>query len=169
MDAMEAILTRRSVRQFIDKPVSEALVRKILAAATSAPSAGNQQPWHYIVIDDRQLLDRIPTIHPHSTMLKQAPLAILVCAAPELEKHIGYWVQDCSATTQNTLLALRALGLSGVWLGIYPREDRVKGLRALLNIPENIVPFALIAVGYSNVEQCFVDRYDENRVHRNQW
>lgn len=169
MDAMTAILTRRSVRQFTKRLVPDDVIQNILKAATSAPSAGNQQPWHFIVITERSILDQIPNVHPYSKMLKQAPVAILTCGAMALEKHKGFWVQDCSAATQNILLAARALGLGAVWLGVYPREDRVIGLRQLLGIPENVIPLALVAIGYTDVSQEAVDRFEVERIHRNKW
>ena len=140
MDAMEAILTRRSVRQYTDGSIPEDTINKLLEAAMSAPSAGNQQPWQYIVIDDRSVLDDIPKVHPYSGMLKQAPLAIVVCGDMDRERHKGYWVQDCSAATQNLLIAARALGLGAVWLGVYPLEDRIKGISQLLNLPQSVIP-----------------------------
>lgn len=169
MDAIQAILTRRSVRQYTDEPVSAQMVKTLLKAAMSAPSANNQQPWAFVVIDDRQILDQIPNIHPYSKMLRQAPLAILVCGDLGREKHPGYWEQDCSAATQNLLLAARALGLGAVWLGVHPREERVAGLRKLLGIPERIVPLALISIGHTAAEQRPAERYDEGRIHQNGW
>ncbi|HGE70115.1 TPA: nitroreductase family protein, partial [Candidatus Poribacteria bacterium] len=129
MDAMQAILSRRSIRRYTDKPVSDEVVEQLLKSAMSAPSAGNEQPWHFVVIRDRQILNEIPKIHPYSGMLKEAPLAILICGDESLQKYKGYWVQDCSAATENLLIAVNALGLGGVWLGVYPIEDRVVGIR----------------------------------------
>lgn len=169
MDALEAILTRRSIRQFTDQSVSEAVVEDLLRAAMSAPSAGNQQPWQFVVITDREILDTIPSIHPYSAMLRQAPLAILVCGDEQLETHKGYWVQDCSAATQNLLLAAHARGLGAVWLGIYPRMDRVAGLRKLLGLPEHVVPMALVAIGHPAEHLPPAERYNAARVHRNRW
>ena len=170
MDAMEAILTRRSVRQYTQGSIPDDTIRSLLEAAMSAPSAGNQQPWQFIVIDDRNILNGIPEVHPYSGMLKQAPLAIVVCGDMDREKYKGdYWVQDCSAATQNLLIAARALGLGAVWLGVYPLEGRIKGLTRLLNLPQNIIPLAVISIGHPAAEQGRVDRYDDNRIHRNQW
>ena len=169
MDAMKAILTRRSVRKYTGEPVSEDSVKKLLEAAMSAPSASNQQPWRFVVIDERQVLDAVPSVHPYARMLLQAPLAILVCGDLKIARRGGYWVQDCSAATQNLLLAARALGLGAVWLGVHPREERVEGLRGLLSLPEHIIPLALISIGHPAVEQGPVDRYDERRVCRNRW
>jgi nitroreductase len=169
MEAMEALLSRRSIRKYASQPVSEAMVKQILEAVMAAPSASNEQPWQFIVLRDRQTMDEVPKLHPYSQMIKQAPLAILVCGDLQLAKHEGYWVQDCAAATENLLLAARALGLGSVWLGVYPREDRVAGLRKLLALPEHVVPFALIPVGYPAEEKPPANRYDPSRVHRDRW
>ena len=135
----------------------------------SAPSAGNEQPWHFVVIKERESLDEIPTFHPYSQMLRHAPMAILVCGDETLEKYQGYWVQDCSAATQNILLAAQAKGLGAVWLGVYPIKDRVIGLRKLLGIPEHVTPFSLISIGYPAEQKPRSERYDISRVHHNRW
>ncbi len=169
MDALEALLTRRSVRKYTDKPVTEDTIKTLLEAGMSAPSAGNQQSWQFVVVTDREVLNKIPDIHPYSKMLQQAQLAILVCGDLKRDTHKGFWVQDCSAATQNILVAARALGLGAVWLGCYPREDRVTGLRKLLGIPEHVVPMALLSIGYPATDQKRADRYDEEKTHYNQW
>jgi len=166
---MDAIFLRRSIRKYTNEPVSLEAVEKLLRAAMAAPSAGNQQPWHFVVIDDRRILDAIPTVHPHSMMLKEAPLAIAVCGDMHLEKHTGYWVQDCSAATENILIAAQSMRLGAVWLGVYPREDRVEGLRKLLGLPEHVTPLSLIAVGHPAESKPPSNRYEASRIHRNRW
>ena len=169
MEAMEAILSRRSIRRYTDQPVSDETIKELLEAAMSAPSAGNEQPWHFVVIKDREILNAIPNLHPHSGMLKDAPVAILVCGDLDLQKYEGYWVQDCSAATQNLLVAVQAKGLGGVWLGVYPIEDRVVGIRKMLGMPDNVVPFALLSIGHPAEQKPPGDRYDASRVHNDQW
>jgi len=169
VDAVEAILTRRSIRRYTPQRVSEETVKQLLQAAMSAPSAGNEQPWQFIVITDRRLLDEIPRFHPFAAMLKEASVAILVCGDLRLETHKGYWVQDCSAATQNLLLAAHAKGLGAVWVGVYPREDRVVNLRKLLALPESVVPFCLVPLGYPAERIPSSDRYEPSRVHFNTW
>lgn len=170
MKAIEVLFSRRSIRKYTAEPVSDVMVREILEAAMSAPSAGNQQPWHFIVIQDRNLLDQIPLLHPHSLMCREAPMAILVCGDPTLEKHVGYWVQDCAAATENLLLSVHALGLGGVWVGVYPRDERVAGFRKLLGIPEHVIPFALIPIGHpAEQKPPRPDRYNQSRIHNNTW
>jgi nitroreductase len=163
------ILGRRSIRRYEDRPVPEEAVQRLLEAAMAAPSAGNQQSWQFVVISDRDLLSRVPSVHPYSAMVPTAPVAVLVCGDLHLDTHTGYWVQDCSAATQNLLLAAHALGLGAVWLGCYPREERVAGLRSLLGLPEHIVPLALVPIGYPAETKPSGSRYDPERVHRNGW
>ncbi len=169
MDAMEAILSRRSIRRYTKEDVSDEILKELLEAAMSAPSAGNEQPWHFVVIRDRKILNEIPNIHPYSGMLREAPLAILICGDESLQKYKGYWVQDCSAATENLLIAINAKGLGGVWLGVYPVEDRVTGIRKLLNMPDNIIPFSLISIGYPAEQKPPANRYDSSRIHYDRW
>ena len=169
MDAMEAILGRRSIRKYTDKPVSENLLRELLTAAMAAPSAGNQQPWQFIVIDERRILDAITEFHPYAGALKQAPVAIAVCGDIARQKWEGFWVQDCSAAIENLLVAAHAKGLGTVWLGVHPVGDRSSGLRKLLKLPETIIPLAVIALGYPAEHKEPVNRYDSSRIHRNEW
>ncbi len=169
MDAIEAIRTRRSVRNYNDKSISEDIIKKLIKAAISSPSAGNQQPWHFIIIDDKSIIDKVPKFHKNANFITQANKAILVCSDLDLEKFKGYWMLDCSAATQNILIAARAYGLGSCWLGIYPRKDRIEKLRDILDIPNSIVPFCLIALGYSDEEQKKIERFDNRRVHYNKW
>lgn len=169
MDAMEAILTRRSIRRYTAEPVAEDVIKKLLEAAMYAPSAHNQQPWHFVVIQERKILDRIPEFHPYSTMLGSAPLAILICGDSTLFKSPHFWPQDCAAATQNILLAARALGLGAVWMGVYPKDTLVDGLRTLFGMPEQIIPFSLIAIGYPAEERPRANRFNERRIHYNRW
>ncbi len=165
MDALEVIFTRRSIRSYTDEPVSEKDVKTLLEAGMSAPSASNRQPWHFIVVDQRERLNQIMEVHPYSKMLAEAPLAIIVCGDTEISPH--YWQQDCSAATENILLAARALGLGSVWLGVYPK--RAESIHKLFNLPANVQPLCVIAIGHPAEEKGRVDRYDEAKVHHNIW
>jgi nitroreductase len=169
MDVLQAIHTRRSIRKFADHPVPEDLVRKLLAAAMQAPSARNQQPWQFVVIDDRATLAKIPSFMPNAAMVAHAPLAIVVCGDLRLEKSEGYWVVDCSAAVENMLLAAHALGLGAVWCGVYPRQPRMEGLRRLLGLPEQTMAHSLVVLGYRGEEVLPEDRYRPERIHRNRW
>jgi nitroreductase len=169
MDALTALYSRRSVRLYTGKPVARESVNEILQAAMCAPSAGNERPWHFIVLTDRGILDEIPKFHPYSAMLKHASVAVLVCGDASLEKHKGCWVLDCSAATENILLAAHAKGLGAVWCGVYPTEDRVVNLRKLLNLPDRIVPFSLVPIGFPAESKTTEERFDGSRVHYNGW
>jgi nitroreductase len=169
MDAMEAILTRRSVRTYKNKEISDELINDLIEAGISAPSAGNQQPWHFIILDDHKIIDKIPNFHPYSSMLSNAQIAIIVCGDLDIETNKGFWIQDCSAATENILIAARANGLGSCWLGLYPREDRVNGIKSLLKIPENVIPLSLISLGYPVIKQDKVNRYNSSRIHKNKW
>jgi nitroreductase len=168
---MKNILERRSIRKYTDEPVSSQDREKLLRAAMAAPSAGNQQPWEFIIIDDRETLNTMVEFHERGGyhMLGHAPLAIIVCGDLEKQLHKGYWIQDCSAATENILLAAKSLGLGSVWLGVYPREARVANIRDLLEIPEGIIPLCIISVGHPDETKKPSDRYDEARIHRNKW
>lgn len=166
---MEAVLSRRSIRRYTSEPVSDDLVEELLRAAMSAPSAGNEQPWHFFVIRDRKTMERIQEFHPFAKMLREAPVAILVCGDPSLEKYEGFWVQDCSAATENILIAAHSMGLGAVWLGLYPIEERVNGMRKLLGIPEHVIPLSLVSVGHPAEKKPPADRYDESRIYIEEW
>lgn len=169
MDTLEAIHSRRSVRRYQDKPVPEELVRKLLAAGMSAPSARDAQEWKFVVIDDKAMLTEIGDINPNAKMAQHAPMAILVCADLSLEKSVGYWVVDCAATVENILLAAHALGLGAVWTGVYPRQERMDGLKKLVGLPETVMAHSLIVLGYPAEQPAPQDRYRSDRVRRNHW
>lgn len=169
MDTIKAIKTRRSVRKYTNETLTDEIVKILLESAMSGPSAGNQQPWQFLVINDHEIIDKIPEVHQGAPYAPDAPLAILVCGDTNLEKFKGFWSIDCSIATQNLLLAAHAEGLGAVWTGVYPMEDRVSGIKDLLDLPENIIPFAFIPIGYPDQELAPIDRYDESRVHYNKF
>lgn len=166
---VDIIKKRRSIRSYKDKEVSDEDIYTLLEAAMLAPSAGNEQPWHFIIIDDKDIINKIPSIHPYSKMITQVNKAILVCADLNQTKYEGYWAQDCAAATENILLKAVDIGLGTVWLGIYPDEDRVAKFKNLFKLPADIIPFALIPVGYPDQEKETPNRFDTSRIHRNKW
>lgn len=169
MEAMDAILSRRSIRRYTADPVPEKVIYELLEAAMSAPSASNRQTWHFVVITDRRILAKVPEFRPYSTMLRDAPLAIAVCGDLQLDEGKGFWVQDCSAATQNVLIAAQAKGLGAVWLGVYPVEERVMGMKKLLALPQHVIPLSLISIGYPAEKKPRSNRYNSSRIHHNQW
>jgi len=161
------ILARRSIRRYTDQAVSKAQADILLRAAMAAPSASNNRPWHFVVVTDRKVLDELAERHPYAKMLRQAPMCIAVCGKPAASP--AYWVQDCSAATENLLLAATGLGLGTVWLGVHPRQEREEAVRSLLKLPDEITPLCLIAVGYPAEHPPARTQYDEERVHWEHW
>lgn len=168
MDAMQAILTRRSIRRYTDAEVSSETVTELLKAAMSAPTAANE-PWDFVVIRDRSTFDGIRKFHPHAEMLKQARVGILVCADPTRETLKGRWPLDCAAATENMLIAANALGLGACWVGIYPVEERISGVRELLAIPDHVVPLSMVSLGYPAETKRRPDRFRPERIHHDRW
>jgi nitroreductase len=165
----DPVLTRRSTRKYTDEPVADEQVELLLRAAMAAPSAGNQQPWQFVVVRDREALRAVTEAHPYASMLPGAPLAILVCGDTGPKKWPDFWEQDCSAATENLLIEAERLGLGAVWLGVHPRAERVTALRELFGLPGTIMPFALVAVGHPAEHKPPSDRYDAARVHFERW
>ncbi|NGX41269.1 MAG: FMN reductase [NAD(P)H] [Candidatus Anoxychlamydiales bacterium] len=167
METLDAIFTRRSIRKFKDKKISKEILDDILKAGMFAPSAYNEQPWQFIVIDDRKLLDEIPNIHAHASMCQTATLAILVCADLTKEKTKDLWAFDCAAATQNIMLAAHDKNIGSVWVGIYFRKDYIKAFTKFLSLPKHIVPISLIPLGYPDEEISTADRFKKDRIHYN--
>lgn len=165
----DPVMERRSIRKYTDQPVADDLVERLLRAAMCAPSAGNQQPWRFVVVRDRETLARVPEAHAYAQMVPTAALAIVVCGAPNDCRWPILWPQDCSAATENILIEATALGLGSVWCSLHPMPEREQGMRSLLGIPEEIVPFSIVAIGHKGEEKPPAERYDENRVHRDRW
>lgn len=169
MDALECLHTRRSIRQYTEEPVSDADIGTILDAAMIAPSAGNAQPWHFIVVRNKEVLQKLSTVHPYVGMAARAPLGVVVCANIDEGKYEGLWVQDCSAATQNLLLGAQAVGLGSVWTAVYPFEDRVGALKEIFGLPEKVIPFSLVLLGYGKDKQERKSRYNAAKVHQEKW
>ena len=165
----DPVLSRRSIRAYSAQPVSGEQIERLLQAAMAAPSAGNQQPWRFVVVTDRDTLAAIPSVHPYARMLVQAPAAIVVCATTEGLRWPAFWDQDCAAAVENILIEAVTLGLGAVWLGVHPLEERVTGLRRLLDIPDEVTPFAVVALGHPAETKKPAARFDPGRVHRERW
>lgn len=170
--AYENIMTRTSIRQFTSQSVSRSAVDSLLHAAMAAPTAANRQPWHFMVIDRRDMLDSIASQAPGWAPVGRAPLAILVCG--NLERTLDgdaadFWVQDCAAVSENILLAAHAMGLGAVWCGAYPVKDRTDFLNSYLMLPEAIEPMSLIAIGYPAEHPAPKNKFDSTAINYNQW
>lgn len=167
METMQALYTRRSVRKYQNKPVPLELIEEAVKAAMFAPSARNQQPWEFIIINKRELLDEIPSFSPYAAMVKDAAAGVLICFNKNHETAEGFFPQDLGAATQNLLLALHAEGLGAVWTGVYPRDDRMAGFIKMFNLPKNVIPYSFTVIGYPEKEPEKVDRFKKERVHYN--
>ena len=168
---MKEIFERRSIRKYTAEPVSLEHEEKLLRAAMQAPSAGNEQPWEFIVVRDPETLKKMTEGHPYSTPLLGAPLGILICGDVNKQRFnpSAYWVQDCSAAIQNLLLEAQYLGLGAVWMGLHPIKEREDVLIELFGLPEGVIPLGMIAVGHPAQTVEPVDRYLPERVHREKW
>ena len=170
--ALENIMTRTSVRQYQPgKTIPKDTVELLLRAAMAAPTAVNRQPWQFVVIDTRESLDSLAEVLPYAKMLNHASLAIVPCGdlSKAFENEPMYWVQDLSAATENLLLAAHSLGLGAVWTGVYPTAERVAAVSRRLGLPSNIVPLAVVPVGYPEGEQHPKDKWNPDVIHYNHW
>lgn len=169
---IEDIMTRTSVRAYSDREVKSEQIDTLLHAAMAAPTAGNKQPWRFVVIDDRAILDSIGENFNTMTMAKQASVAVVMCGdvtATFDGEGQGYWIQDVSAASENLLLAAHAMGLGAVWCGIYPIMERVEQFSEMLHLPENIIPMGCICVGYPAGETTPKDKWKPEYIHYNNW
>ncbi len=169
---IDNIMTRTSIRAYQDKAVEDDKVETILRAAMAAPSAGNKQPWTFVVVKDKEIMHSISTTFRTARMVETAPLAVVVCGDMEKtfpEDGLDYWVEDTSAATENLLLAAHGLGLGAVWCGIYPMKERVAFLKELLKLPENIVPLGIVPVGYPAESPDPKDKWKPENIHYDVW
>lgn len=165
------IMTRTSIRQFTDQQISADTLNLLVKAGMAAPTAMDKRPWAFVVVTDRAVLDSLSAIKPWFN-LKTATAAIIVCG--DMDKAIEgpgrqYWVQDCSAATENILLAAHACGLGAVWCGVYPGEEIVNGVRRVLELPDNIIPLNVVTMGYPAVNPEPKDKYDAACIHYQKW
>ena len=169
METLKAIFTRRSIRKYSGTSITDEQLEVLLRAAMHAPSAKNKQPWHFIVIKDKKTLKAISEAHPYGKMLTEAGAAIVICGDRTIEELDGYLIQNCSAATQNMLLAAHDMGLGAVWLGLQPREDRVAVIKSLLKFPDHILPVSMIALGIPGEVREDQDRFLLERIHIDAW
>ena len=167
---MKEIYSRRSVRKYKSDALDAQQIKQIIRAGSYAPSAGNEKPWHFIVITKRETLEAITAFHPYTQMLKTAPVAIIACADLTNVKYEGnFWIQDMAAAVQNMLLEATSMNLGSCWCGVYPNPVLVDNLSMLLDLPSNIVPAAIVALGVADEHREVEERYEESRVHYDKW
>lgn len=170
--AIKNIMTRTSVREYTNEAVSKADIETMLRAGMAAPTAVNKQPWHFVVVTDREQLNALAAANRGTGMAAKAPLAIVVCG--DMQKTLsgigqGFWIQDCSAATENILLAANALGLGAVWTGLYPNEERAKAVRDVVKAPEHIVPLCVIVIGHPADTPTQKDKWKPENVSYNKF
>ena len=167
---LDNIATRTSVRDYEARPVEKEKIEKMLRAAMAAPTAMNKQPWHFVVVDQRNVLDALAGVNPYAKMLKKAPLAIVVCGNTDKMIEGGgrdFWIQDASAATENLLLAAHAMGLGAVWTGAYPSEERCISISKVLSLSDNLIPLNMIVVGYPAEQPQPKQKFKEENISYN--
>lgn len=167
--AIECIMTRASVRNYKPEPVNDSIVTTVLKTGMAAPTAANQQAWHFVVVTDQALKDSITDAFQWTKMVRGCAFAVVVCGDMTRlfdgdRENGGFWVQDCSAASENMLLAAHALGLGGVWCGIYPEEDRMARLSEILGLPSNLRPLNILSFGYPADPVAPKDKWDPEKV-----
>jgi nitroreductase len=170
MELYNGLLSRRSIRKYTGGRIDEEIILSIVKAGMYAPSANNTRPWHFICVDDKGIIDRIMKVHPYSSMLAEASHAIVVCGDETLQNGPGYYPLDCSAATQNLLLAAHALGYGAVWLGVEPRTDRKNAIGEILGLPSYIHPVSIVSIGIPvKIPEKIPDRFESKKIRRNRW
>lgn len=163
-DALSVIHARKSVREYVaDKQVSKEDLETIIKAGMAAPSARNIQPWHFVVVSDAEIMNNLAEQLPYAKMLTEASAAIIVCG--DTAASPMFWMIDCSAATQNVLLAAEALGLGAVWTAAWPAEDRMNAVKTTVDLPDHILPLCVIPMGYPANEEAPKDKFDAEKIH----
>jgi nitroreductase len=167
---MNSIFERRSIRHYQKKEIPDEALRTILRAGMYAPSAGNEQSWEFIVIRSRETLEALCNAHPYAKALLSCDTAIAVCGNLSRQKYsVQYWVLDCAIAGQNIMLEAHELGIGSVWLGVYPCEYRTENIAHILNVPDDVIPLSIIALGYPAETVEMPERCCEDKVHWEKW
>ena len=166
MEIRSSVMRRRSCREFTQTAVADEQLRQLVAAGMQAPSARNERPWEFLVVCSEAGKQSLAQASPYAKMCRNAAAVIVVLAdQARIADGSPWWVQDVSACTENILIRATELGLGAVWLGMYPRQDRVQAIRTAFSLPGRVVPFAAIPVGHPAKEPQHEDRFDETRIH----
>ena len=166
---MDPVATRRSIRRYLDTPINDEQIHALLSAAMCAPSADDERPWHFIVVKNPEIRGKLAGLSTFTHVVNYAYAAVVICGDEMLQKQQGCWMLDCAASTENILIEAQLLGLGAVWLGVYPVEGRVQRARQILKVPRNVIPFAIVALGYPAEYKEPSHRYDGRRVHTDFW
>jgi nitroreductase len=168
---LDIIFSRKSVRHFKNEAVTKEQLELLMKAGMAAPSANNKQPWSFVGITERTILDHLAGVLPYAKMLSQAGGAIAVCG--DLSRidpnKKEYWIQDCSASTENILLAAESIGLGAVWTALYPYKERYGAVQEACSLPEHVIPLCIIPVGYPTGEDHPKEKFKAENIHWNRW
>ena len=168
-DALTVIHRRKSVRKYLDKPVSREQLTVLMKAGMAAPTAADKRPWAFVAVTERAVLDSLAESSPTGKMLRQAAAAIVVCGDTRRALNSNVWTQDCSAASQNILLAAEAIGLGAVWIGIYPEYFKYNHVRRTLGIPMEVIPLNIISIGWPTGAEKPKQKFDPDNIHWNMW
>ncbi|HQO38091.1 MAG TPA: nitroreductase family protein [Candidatus Omnitrophota bacterium] len=171
-DALSVIHSRKSVRHYTGEPATRNEIVTLIKAGMAAPSAVNKQPWQFIAVTDPATLSKLAEKLPYTKMIVKAGACIVVCG--DMSKALSgverdFWVQDCSAASQNILLAAESMGLGAVWSGMYPLQERVEHVRAVLGLPDTVIPLNVIAVGHPAGVEKPQNKFNEANIHWEKW
>lgn len=169
MDVLKAIMTRRSIRRFTGEVITDEQIDTLLRAGFQAPSAHNMQPWHFVVLKNKELLQEVSEFHKYAQMLPNAGCGIVVCGDEEKQPARGFLVEDCAAAIQNILLASHGIGLGAVWCGLYDSSDLVNSMKEVLGLPSNIIPIGMVVVGNKDEEKEPSNNYHDGKIHYDKW
>ncbi|MBU5425847.1 nitroreductase family protein [Tissierella pigra] len=169
MDVLKAIMTRRSIRRFTGEVITNEQIDTLLRAGFQAPSAHNMQPWHFVVLKNKELLQEVSEFHKYAQMLPNAGCGIVVCGDEEKQPARGFLVEDCAAAIQNILLASHGIGLGAVWCGLYDSSDLVNSMKEVLGLPSNIIPIGMVVVGNKDEEKEPSNNYHDGKIHYDKW
>ena len=170
MELYSGLVSRRSIRKYTGEQIDDDVIISIVKAGMYAPSANNTRPWHFIIVNDRDMLERIMKVHPYSSMLAKASHAIVICGDETLQNGPGYYPLDCSASTQNILLAAHALGYGAVWLGVEPRIERKKAISEIFGLPPHVHPVSIVSIGIPvKIPEKIPKRFEPEKIRKNHW
>ena len=166
MDVQEAVLKRRSIREFNDAPIGDGMISDLLESAMAAPSACNKRPWEFYVVKNKALQEQLRHVSRYSNMNSSLIIIVAGNERRSLAHRVNdFWIQDCSAAIENMLLSATSLGIASCWCGLFPMATPVRKVKAILGLEDHIIPMALIHLGFSDAVAAPRTQYDEKRVH----
>ena len=166
---MKAIFERRSVRKFKRCEVTDETINYLIKTAMNAPNAGHQEPWEFIVLKSEEMKNAMNAVHGYGDMLNTVDAAIVVCINKERIKWDGYWQLDTGTAVENMMIAATDMGLSTLWLELFPVEEKMEKAKEILGLPENVIPMVLMPIGDTDEKEHRELRFKEEYIHRERW